>query len=71
MTRERSQLKPTERRVIAGGKTGRKDRVNWEESYSVQKSEASCNVEEFKQSNNSFYVKPPFLHMYFKLLVKF
>ena len=53
------------------GRQAGKDRVNWEESPSVQKSGASYNVGKFKQSNNSFSVKPPFPHMYFKLLVKF
>ena len=53
-TRERSQLKRTERRVMGEGRQAGKNRVNWEESSSVQKSEASRSVEKFKQSNKLY-----------------
>lgn len=53
---ERNQLKPTNKKKGDGGlgRQAGKDRVNWEESPSVQKSGASYNVGKFKQSNNSF-----------------
>lgn len=68
MTRERSQLKPTKRRVIGGGKTGRK-RQGELKKVLLSRSQKHL-AEKFKQSNNSFYVKPPFPPYVFQTISK-
>lgn len=62
-------LSPRTKRKVMGLGRQAEDKMKWEKKSSVQKSGASCNVETFKQSN-SFSVKAPSHHMYFKLVLK-
>lgn len=74
VTGERNQLKPTNKKKGDGGlgRQAGKDRVNWEESPSVQKSGASYTMlENLNNPTIAFLVKPPLPRVYFKLLVKF